>query len=148
MSDLTRSEQASPTSPAGRLLPWLRPVLGVIATLSVFLISYGAVYNLGRPRNPHPDPLLAARLIPLELLLGVLAGVLAYRAFGRRQTAAPRPDTQERMVTRLALRRGGRFTLSELAESSPLTETQAQEVLGRMLETGRLNRDGEAYLLL
>ena len=131
-----------------RLLSWLRPVLSVIATLSVFLIAYGAVYNLGRPRNPHPDPLLAARLIPLELLLGLLAGVLAYRAFGRRQVTVPRPDIQERMVTRLALRRGGRFTLLELAESSPLTETQAREVLGRMLETGRLNRDGDAYRLL
>lgn len=135
-------------SQVDRLLLWLQPVLSVIATLSVFLIAYGVVYNLGRPRNPHPDPLLAARLIPLELLLGLLAGVLAYRAFGRRQVTAPRPDTQERMVTRLALRRGGRFTLLELAESSPLTETQAREVLGRMLETGRLNRDGDAYRLL
>jgi hypothetical protein len=148
MADQTGPDRASVSSPVDRMLLWLRPVLSVIATLSVFLIAYGAVYNLGRPRNPHPDPLLAARLIPLELLLGLLAGVLAYRAFGRRQQNAPRPDTQERMVTRLALRRGGRFTLTELAESSPLTETQAQEVLGRMLETGRLNRDGDAYRLL
>ncbi|WP_407539682.1 hypothetical protein Q0M94_16125 [Deinococcus radiomollis] len=139
---------ADQPSQGDRLLPWLRPVLSVIAALSVFLIAYGAVYNLGRPRNPHPDPLLAARLIPLELLLGVLAGVLAYRAFGRRQLAAPRSDTQERMVARLALRRGGRFTLLELTESSPLTEPQAREVLGRMLETGRLNRDGDGYRLL
>jgi hypothetical protein len=148
MADQTGPDRASVSSPVDRMLLWLRPVLSVIATLSVFLIAYGAAYNLGRPRNPHPDPLLAARLIPLELLLGLLAGVLAYRAFGRRQQNAPRPDTQERMVTRLALRRGGRFTLTELAESSPLTETQAQEVLGRMLETGRLNRDGDAYRLL
>ena len=148
MADQTGPDRATVSSPVDRMLLWLRPVLSVIATLSVFLIAYGAVYNLGRPRNPHPDPLLAARLIPLELLLGLLAGVLAYRAFGRRQQDAPRPDTQERMVTRLALRRGGRFTLTELAESSPLTETQAQEVLGRMLETGRLNRDGDAYRLL
>lgn len=148
MPDLTESARTPGSSPADRFLPWLRPVLGVIATLSVFLIAYGAVYNLGRPRNPHPDPLLAARLIPLELLLGLLAGVLAYRAFGRRQQNAPRPDTQERMVTRLALRRGGRVTLSELAESSPLTEAQAREVLGRMLETGRLDRDGDTYRLM
>ena len=148
MSMTPDTEQTTAPSPAGRFLPWLRPVLSVIATLSVFLIAYGAVYNLGRPRNPHPDPLLAARLIPLELLLGVLAGVLAYRAFGHRQRSAPRVDIQERMVTRLALRRGGRFTLNELAESSPLTEPQAREVLGRMLEAGRLDRDGDAYRLL
>ena len=147
MSVTSDPDQTAAPSPAARFLPWLRPVLSVIATLSVFLIAYGAVYNLGRPRNPHPDPVLAARLIPLELLLGVLAGVLAYRAFGRRQQLAPRPDIQERMVTRLALRRGGHFTLVELSESSPLTEPQAREVLGRMLDTGRLNRDGDGYRL-
>ncbi|WP_425146049.1 hypothetical protein [Deinococcus sp.] len=129
-------------------LPWLRPVLSVIAALSVFLIAYGMIYNLGRPRNLHPDPLLAARLIPLELLAGLLVGALVYRAFGRRQAAAPRPDIQERMVTRLALRRGGRFTLAELLEFSPLTPAQATEVLERMVEAGRLKAlDGEGYRL-
>ena len=137
----------SRTPPSGVPLSWLRPVLSVIAALTIFLLSYGAVYNLGRPRNPHPDPLLAARLIPLELLLGLLAGWLAYRAFGRREGQAPRPDTQERMVLRLALRRGGRFTRLELSESSPLTEPQATEVLERMLGAGCLHRDGEGYRL-
>ena len=137
----------SPATGSGTGLAWLRPVLSAIATLAVFLIAYGVVYNLGRPRNPHPDPALAARLLPLELLLGLVAGVLAYRAFGRRQQHAPRSDTQERMVTRLALRRGGRFTLPELTEGSPLTAEQAGEVLARMVQAGQLRRDGDRYRL-
>lgn len=138
---------SAPDQRSGTGLAWLRPVLSVIATLAVFLIVYGVVYNLGRPRNPHPDPALAARLLPLELLLGLVAGVLAYRAFGRRQQHAPRSDTQERMVTRLALRRGGRFTLPELTEGSPLTAEQAGEVLTRMVQAGQLRRDGDSYRL-
>jgi hypothetical protein len=130
-----------------RFLIWLRPVLSVIASLSIFLIAYGAVYNLGRPRNPHPDPLLAARLLPLEILLGLVAGVLVYRAFGHRLKGEPRPDAQERIVFRLAMRKGGRFTLGELTESSALTADQAQVVLGRMLQEGRLHRDGQEYRL-
>ena len=124
-------------------LAWLRPVLSVVTTLCVALLAYAVVCNLGRPRNPHPDPALAIRLIPLEL--GLVAGVVVFRSFGRRQQAEPRPDSQERMVTRLALRRGGSFTLSDLLESSPLTETQAREALGRMVKSGRLEDEGARY---
>ena len=126
-------------------LAWLRPVLSVVTTLCVALLAYAVVYNLGRPRNPHPDPALAIRLIPLELLLGLVVGTLVFRSFGRRQQAEPRPDSQERMVTRLALRRGGTFTLSDLLESSPLTEMQAREALGRMVDSGRLEDEGVKY---
>ena len=128
-------------------LAWLCPVLSVVTTLCVALLAYAVVYNLGRPRNPHPDPALAIRLIPLELLLGLVAGVVVFRSFGRRQQAEPRPDSQERMVTRLALRRGGSFTLSELLESSPLTEEQARETLRRMVESGRLRYEDPNYRL-
>ena len=117
---------------------WMRPALSVIAGFGAALIVYGIAYSHGNPHGGTPDPLLAARLIPLELLLGLLVGLWVFRTFGRRQAAAPRPDTQERMVTRLALRKGGRFTLQELSESSPLTPQQAREVVGRMVETGRL----------
>lgn len=126
-------------------LAWLRPVLGVVTTLCVALLAYAVVYNLGRPRNPHPDPVLAIRLLPLELLLGLVAGAAVFRSFRYRQHAEPRPDTQERMVTRLALRRGGSFTFPELLESSPLTEAQARKTLGRMLESGRLEEEGSSF---
>lgn len=93
------------------------------------------------------DPALAARLIPLALLLGLAAGYAVWRVFGRKQTQQGRPDVQERMVYRLAWRKGGVFTLTELAESSPLNETEARAVTARMLELGRLTRDGEAFSL-
>lgn len=127
-----------PGEPSQRNAAWMRPALGVIGGFGAALIVYGIAYSHGNPHGGTPDPLLAARLIPLELLLGVLVGVLVYRTFGRRQATAPRPDTQERMVVRLALRKGGRFTLEDLSESSPLSAQQAREVVGRMVETGRL----------
>ncbi len=128
--------------PVQKSLAWLRPVLSVVTTLCIALLAYAVVYNLGRPRNPHPDPALAIRLIPLELVLGLVAGVVVFRSFRHRQHSEPRLDTQERMVTRLALRRGGSFTLSELLESSPLTEEQALETLSRMMESGVLEEEG------
>ena len=134
-------------SPVQKSLAWLRPVLSVVTTLCVALLAYAVVYNLGRPRNPHPDPALAIRLIPLELVLGLVAGVVVFRSFGHRQHSELRLDTQERRVTRLALRRGGAFTLSELLESSPLTEEQARETLSRMVESGHLEDEDPSYRL-
>lgn len=125
----------------------LRPVVSLVAGFGTALVLYGVAFSHGNPHGGTPDPLLAARLIPLELLAGLLVGLWVNRAFGRRQAQPPRPDSQERMVTRLALRRGGRFTLPELTASSPLSEAQAHEVLGRMLEEGRLRREGETYSL-
>ncbi len=93
------------------------------------------------------DPALAARLIPLALLVGLAAAYAVWHIFGRRQANEARPDVQERMVYRLAHRKGGRFTLGDLAESSPLSEPQARAVTARMLELGRLTRDGEAFSL-
>lgn len=122
-------------------------VVTFIALFGSALVAYGAVYTHG---NPHPqagDPLLAARLIPLELLLGLLVAALVWRAFGRRQVSAPRPDAQERMVLRLALRRGGRFTLAELCGATPLSDQQARAVLARLLSEGRVRSEGDRYHL-
>lgn len=93
------------------------------------------------------DPAFAAQTLPLALLLGLVVAVLAWRFFGRRERAQARPDIQERMLLRLAHRLGGRFTLGQLHEISPLTEAQAREVTARMVERGQLQRDGEGYRL-
>ncbi|WP_221088402.1 hypothetical protein [Deinococcus aquaedulcis] len=93
------------------------------------------------------DPALAATLIPLALLLGAGVAFLVWRSFGRRLDTAPRLDVQERMVYRFAHRKGGRFTLDDLRVGSPLTDEQAQTVTARMLDLGRLVREGDAFRL-
>ncbi|MGM9323161.1 hypothetical protein [Deinococcus aquaticus] len=93
------------------------------------------------------DPALAAQLIPLALTVGLLVGALVWWAFSRRQSGTPRTDIQERMVYRLAHRKGGRFTLDDLRAASPLTDEQARAVTARLLDLGRLTRDGDAFRL-
>lgn len=93
------------------------------------------------------DPVLAAKLIPLAVLLGVVVAVLVWRLFHRHEGQDARPDVQERMVYRLAHRKGGKFTLRDLTDSSPLDEEQARKVTRRMLDVGRLQREGEEYRL-
>ncbi|MCD0177262.1 hypothetical protein IHN32_15045 [Deinococcus sp. 14RED07] len=93
------------------------------------------------------DPALAAQLIPLALTVGLLVGALVWWAFSRRQSGTPRTDIQERMVYRLAHRKGGRFTLDDLRAASPLTDEQARTVTARLLDLGRLTRDGDTFRL-
>ncbi|NTX99524.1 hypothetical protein [Deinococcus sp. JMULE3] len=93
------------------------------------------------------DPTFAGQLIPLALLIGTLVAALVWWAFTRRQQHAPRLDIQERMVYRLAHRLGGRFTLDDLSARSPLTDEQARAVTARLLDLGRLTRDGDTYRL-
>ncbi|MFB9991815.1 hypothetical protein ACFFLM_07520 [Deinococcus oregonensis] len=91
-------------------------------------------------------PDVAVSLVPLELLIGLLVGAFVWWLFGRRVGRAlggqERPDVQERMVYRLAHRKGGRFTLADLTSGSPLTPVQAQAVTRHMVQTGRLLNDG------
>lgn len=126
---------------------WQRLFLSVVAGFGAALIAYGMVYTHGNPRPVEGDPLLAFRLIPLELLAGALVGWLVFRSVGARMGMTPRDDIAERMVLRLAMRRGGRFTLEDLVQASPLTEPQARVVLARLLSSGRLSADGERYQL-
>ncbi|WP_418514390.1 hypothetical protein [Deinococcus sp. RM] len=93
------------------------------------------------------DPAFAGQLIPLALLIGTLVTGLVWWAFTRRQQDAPRLDIQERMVYRLAHRLGGRFTLDDLSARSPLTEEQARAATTRLLDLGRLTRDGDTFRL-
>nr|WP_249391349.1 hypothetical protein [Deinococcus sp. QL22] len=97
-------------------------------------------------------PDVAVRLVPLELLIGLMVGAFVWWLFGRRVGRAlggnERPDVQERMVYRLAHRKGGRFTLADLSASSPLTPAQAQAVTRHMVQTGRLLNDGDGIYRL
>lgn len=91
------------------------------------------------------DPDFALRMLPAALLIGVLVAWLVWRTFGSRAGRAEQGDVQERMVLRLAYRKGGHFTLGDLSASSPLSEEQARGVTRRMLEAGRLTREGDTF---
>lgn len=94
------------------------------------------------------DPDFALRMVPVALLIGVLVAWLVWRAFGSRVGSAERGDVQERMVLRLAYRKGGQFTLGDLSASSPLSDEQARTVTRRMLDAGRLTREGDTFRLV
>jgi len=94
------------------------------------------------------DPEFALRMLPVAVLIGLLVGWLVWRLFGSRSGRAGRGDVQERMVLQLAYRQGGRFTLRELRSGSPLSDEQGQAVTRRMLEAGRLTRDGDTFRLV
>lgn len=123
-------------------MTFLRALLTLTAGIGSALVAYAIVFTHGDPRPERGDPELAFRLLPLELLIGVIVAFLVYRAVGRRHGLAPRTDVAERMVLRLAHRRGGRFTVSDLVQDSPLTEPQARETLTRMLDAGRVRAEG------
>ena len=97
------------------------------------------------------DPAFATQMLPVALLIGVVVAALVWTLFGRRlkraEAGGERADVQERMVLKYAYRSGGRFTLRDLEEKSPLSFEQAREVTGRMLERGVLQRDGDGYRL-
>lgn len=93
-------------------------------------------------------PEFAARMIPVAVLIGLLVGWLVWRSFGSRAGQAGRGDVQERMVLKVAYRRGGQFTAEELRRLSPLSDEQVGAVTRRMLEAGQLVRDGDTFRLV
>lgn len=84
------------------------------------------------------DPDFAVQMIPAALFLGVLAGYGVWRLFGSREARADASDVQERMLLRLAYRKGGHFSLDDVTASSPLTEAQAIHALRRLKEAGHI----------
>ncbi|WP_034388190.1 hypothetical protein [Deinococcus sp. YIM 77859] len=94
------------------------------------------------------DPDFALRTLPLALLVGLLVAWLVWQAFGSRASRAGYSDVQERMVLRLAYRKGGQFTFEDLNASSPLTDEQARAALRRLLDAGRLTREGDTFRLV
>lgn len=114
------------------------------AAADTLAAAHATLRALGREVG---DPALAAQMLPVAVVVGLGVAALAWRVFGARRHTGTRPDIQERMVLRLAHRLGGRFTLRELCEASPLTDAQAREVTARMLGGGQLRHEGEGYRL-
>ncbi|GEM48233.1 hypothetical protein DC3_38680 [Deinococcus cellulosilyticus NBRC 106333 = KACC 11606] len=114
------------------------------------LVAYGAVYNHFRPRAGIADPELAFRMIPLELIFGLLMGFWVYRTFGSRlqDGAHPRLDIQERMLFRLLARKGGKITWKDIQDSTPLSEQDARNLLQKWVAEGRLREVGQQEFVL
>jgi hypothetical protein len=120
---------------------FLRVAVAVIGGFGAALVAYAIIFTHGNPRPEQGDPALAFRLLPLELLLGLLVGILLYRGFGRRLGGGLRTDIAERMVLRVAHRQGGRFSVEDVIQTSPLGEEQAREALGRLVASGQVLSD-------
>ncbi|MBB6098068.1 hypothetical protein HNR42_001491 [Deinobacterium chartae] len=118
---------------------WLRPVTALIVGCATALVLFGAFYNRFSPRPEQGDPQLALQMIPVELLGGLLIGVLVYRVFGRKlaDPTGSREDVHERMLMRFAFRRGGVVQLDRIENESPLDRMTARQLLHRWVQQGR-----------
>ena len=120
---------------------WLRLLAALVAGFGTALASYGAIYNHFVPRSKNPDPQLAFNLIPLELLLGAVVGVLVFRLYSRKleNPHGEREDIRLRMLYRLAHRSKGVVQLSDL-ERTPLESVEVLNLL-KVLEGQGKARD-------
>lgn len=120
---------------------WLRLLAALVAGFGTALASYGAIYNHFVPRSKNPDPQLAFNLIPLELLLGAVVGVLVFRLYSRKleNPHREREDIRLRMLYRLAHRSKGVVQLSDL-ERTPLESGEVLNLL-KVLEGQGKARD-------
>lgn len=83
-------------------------------------------------------PAQALQWWPAACLIGLTVAALVWWLYGRRAVQPLHTGQLERMVLRLAYRKGGAFTLQDLLVQSPLTPQQAQEVTDRLTAAGRL----------
>ncbi len=83
-------------------------------------------------------PAQALEWWPVACLVGLTVAALVWWLYGRRAVQPLHAGQLERMVLRLAYRKGGAFTLQDLLVQSPLTPQQAQEVTDRLTAAGRL----------
>ncbi|MBC7646854.1 MAG: hypothetical protein H7095_07040 [Pseudopedobacter sp.] len=120
---------------------WPRLLAALVAGFGTALASYGAIYNHFVPRSKNPDPQLAFNLIPLELLLGAVVGVLVFRLYSRKleNPHGEREDIRLRMLYRLAHRSKGVVQLSDL-ERTPLESVEVLNLL-KVLEGQGKARD-------
>ena len=120
---------------------WLRLLAALVAGFGTALASYGAIYNHFVPRSKNPDPQLAFNLIPLELLLGAVVGVLVFRLYSHKleNPHGEREDIRLRMLYRLAHRSKGVVQLSDL-ERTPLESVEVLNLL-KVLEGQGKARD-------
>ncbi|WP_157442538.1 hypothetical protein [Deinococcus misasensis] len=124
-------------------------LIGMVG-VSAALVAYGAVYNHFVPHAGNADPLLAYKMIPLEILFGILMAVWVARAFTNklREGSQPRTDVQERMLFRLLARKRGRITLQDIQNSSPLSEQDARALLQKWTEEGKIKEvNPQEYVL-
>ena len=123
---------------------WPRLLASLVAGFGTALASYGAIYNHFVPRSKHPDPQLAFNLIPLELLLGVVVGLLVFRLYSRKleNPHGPREDIRLRMLYRLAHRSGGVVQVSTL-ERTPLESAEVLSLLKVLEGQGKARDLGE-----
>ena len=163
-------EALDPKTAAGRLpagasvlWPWPGPLhwrvksaaprwlAALVAGLSSALIMYAVFLSDGRPFPYHhrvPDVELAYKMIPLELLTGLLVGGLVFWLFGRRQASAPRSRRAGAHALPLRAPPGRDASPCRNSKaSSPLSAEQARQVVGRLTEAGRLVREGDSYRL-
>ncbi|GGJ17969.1 hypothetical protein [Deinococcus roseus] len=127
----------------------VRVLLTTMVGMAGSLVAYGAVYNHFRPHAGIADPALAYRMVPLELLFGLLMGWWVFQAFGNKlqAAAAPRADIQERMLFRL-LARKRKITLQDIRDSSPLSEQDAQQLLQKWMAEGKIREVGQQEFVL